>query len=140
MWKIEQLEFPFCKAKNSVVYYWTSFVENLKAPFKVLSERISVFLGSSAPYYLALDHINANGKTLRFMEPITASVAYLDNTYFCQNDDLGIISTSFNLEDCIKDFHDEVLFIWNEYGREEDNKLTNGAKELKRKILQYINK
>lgn len=91
-------------------------------------------------YYVTLDRIDANGKTLRFVEPITANVAYQDRVYFCQNEDLGIVSMSAKLEDCIKDFKDEILFVWNEYGKEDDSRLTNDAKELKRRILQYIGK
>jgi len=60
--------------------------------------------------------------------------------YFCQNEDLDIVSMSAKLEDCVKNFEDEILFVWNEYGKEDDSKLTNDAKELKRKILQYVGK
>lgn len=96
---------------------------------------------SEIPLYLmTLDHIDVDGETLRFIEPITANVLYQDKVYFCRNEDLGIVSLSDKLEDCVKDFKDEVLFIWKEYGIENDNKLTNDAKELKRKILQYIGK
>lgn len=91
-------------------------------------------------YYVTLDRIDADGKTLRFVEPITANVVYQDSVYFCQNEDLGIVSMSAKLEDCIKDFKDEILFVWNEYGKEDDSRLTNDAKELKRRILQYIGK
>jgi hypothetical protein len=91
-------------------------------------------------YFMTLDHIDVDGETLRFMEPITANVLYQDKVYFCRNEDLGVVSLSDKLEDCVKDFKDEVLFIWKEYGKEDDNKLTNDAKELKRKILRYIGK
>jgi len=89
-------------------------------------------------YLVALDHIDIDGASLRFAEPITASIAYHDNAYFCQNEDLGIFSMSAKLEDCIKDFQEEILFIWKEYGEEDDSKLTDDAKELKRKILSRI--
>jgi hypothetical protein len=42
------------------------------------------------------------------------------------------------LEDCIKDFKDEVTFVYNEYGKEDDNRLTSDAKELKRRILSHV--
>jgi len=91
-------------------------------------------------YYILLDRIDVNGEKLRFVEPITANVIYQDKAYYCRNEDLGIVSMSDKYEDCIKDFHEEILFLWKEYGKEDDNKLTNDAKELKRKFLRYIGK
>ena len=87
-----------------------------------------------------LDHIDISGKILLFAEPIIADISFDDNMYSCKNEDLGIISMSSNLEDCIKDFKDEVLFIWNEYGKEENGRLTSDAKELKRRILSHLKK
>ena len=85
-----------------------------------------------------LDRVSYDGKCLRFREPIKANVTYRDNMYYCQNSDLGIISSSSSLDECIKDLQDEVVFLWNEYGKEEDSKLTKGAKELKAKILSHV--
>lgn len=47
MWKIEQLEFPFCKARNSITDYWKNFVENFKVPYTVLSEKMCIILEST---------------------------------------------------------------------------------------------
>ena len=94
----------------------------------------------NAVYYLVLDHIATGSEKLRLAEPIAASVAYQDNVYFCQNEDLRIFSTSARLEDCIRKFEEEVVFVFNEYGKEDDDRLTKDARELKRRILQYISK
>jgi hypothetical protein len=91
-------------------------------------------------YFVVIDHIDVDGNTLRFMEPITAKVTYRDNMYYCQNEDLGITSMSTRWEGCVKDFQDEILFIWNEYGKEDEGRLTDDAKELKRRILTHIKK
>ena len=95
---------------------------------------------SPSVYCVTLDRIVVDGKTLRLNETITANVTYKDSMYFCQNENLGIVSMSAGLEDCIKDFQDEISFVWNEYGREDDSRLTNDARELKRRILRYISK
>jgi AbrB family looped-hinge helix DNA binding protein len=89
-------------------------------------------------YFIALDHVNINHKTVPFAEPIIANVSLSNKIYSCQNEELDIIAVSANLEECIKDFKDEIILIWNEYGKEEETKLTNDAKELKRKILRHI--
>lgn len=91
-------------------------------------------------YFVVIDHIDVNGDTLRFMAPITAKVTYRDNMYYCQNEDLGITSISSRWEGCVKDFQDEILFIWNEYGKEDEDRLTKDAKDLKRRILTHIKK
>jgi hypothetical protein len=61
-----------------------------------------------------------------------------DNVYSCKNEELGIVSISPNLEECIQDFEDEILFFWKEYGQENNSKLTNDAIELKEKFLRYV--
>jgi len=44
------------------------------------------------------------------------------------------------LESCIEEFKEEILFVWNEYGKEEDRRLTADAKALKEKILKHVGK
>ncbi len=97
-------------------------------------------LSEISHYFIRFDHINVDGKTLHFTEPIAANVTYQDKAYFCRNEDLDIATVSTKLEDCIKDFNEEILFVWKEYGKEDDDKLTDDAKILKRKILQHVNK
>ena len=89
-------------------------------------------------YFIALDHIDVGGKILSFNQSIFARVSNNENGFVCQNEELGIITMAVDLENCIKDFKDEILFVLNEYGKEDDSKLTSDAKELKRKILAYV--
>jgi AbrB family looped-hinge helix DNA binding protein len=93
---------------------------------------------AQAAYFIALDHVTTGAKTLSFTEPLIASVSFSDNVYSCKNEELGIVAVSPKLEECIKDFEDEIVFIWNEYGKEDNTKLTNDAKELKKRILGYV--
>lgn len=91
-----------------------------------------------AVYFIALDHVSTGDKMLSFTEPIIANVSFNDNVYSCKNEELGIVSISPKLEECIQDFEEEILCIWKEYGEEDNSKLTNDALELKEKILRYI--
>lgn len=93
---------------------------------------------AQAAYFIALDHVTTGEKILSFSEPIIANVSFRDNVYSCQNEELGIVATSTKLEECIKDFEDEILFVWNEYGKEDNAKLTSDAKELKGRIIRYM--
>jgi hypothetical protein len=90
------------------------------------------------PISLTLDHIDRNGVKLTLSKPIMASITFSDDGYFCYNAELGITILSENIEDCEKDFEEEVLFLWNEYGKEDDSKLTEGAKKLKENILRHM--
>lgn len=81
-------------------------------------------------------HFKENNITLS--KPISASITQQNNLLFCKNDELGIIVSSNTIDECLEEFQEELLFIYNEYGKEKDEKLTADAKELKRKILQYI--
>jgi len=91
-----------------------------------------------AAYFIALDHVSTEDKTLSFAEPIIANVSFNDNVYWCKNEELGIISASPKLEECVQEFEDEILFLYNEYGKEPDAKLTNDAQKLKQRILRHI--
>jgi AbrB family looped-hinge helix DNA binding protein len=91
-----------------------------------------------AAYFIALDHVTTGDEMLSLAEPIIAKVSLRDSVYFCQNEELGIVAISPKLEECIKDFEDEIVFIWNEYGKEDNAKLTSDAKELKIRILRYV--
>jgi AbrB family looped-hinge helix DNA binding protein len=93
-----------------------------------------------AAYFIALDHVAIGAEMLSLAEPIIATVSLRDGVYFCRNEELGIVAVSPKLEGCVKDFEDEIIFIWNEYGKENDAKLTSDAKELKRRILRYVKK
>jgi hypothetical protein len=90
-------------------------------------------------FSITLYHIDVNGTSLSFVEPIIANVSFDGNVYSCQNQDLGILAISTTLDDCVEDFKEEVLFVWNEYGKETDSRLTDDAKELKRRILSHVN-
>ena len=107
---------------------------------QTLEGTLTRLFNENTVYYIVLDRLDTIVETLLLAEPIAANVTYQDSAYFCQNEDLGIFSVSAKLEDCIKDFQEEVLFVWNEYGKEDDDKLTKDAKELKRRILRYIEK
>lgn len=63
-----------------------------------------------------------------------------NGVYSCQNKELDILAVSPDLEKCVKDFEDELVFLWDEYGKEDDAKLTSDAKELKIKIHRYMKK
>jgi hypothetical protein len=102
-------------------------------------EVVQATRGFGVIFSITLYHIDVNGVDLSFVEPIIANISFDGNVYSCQNEDLGIIAMSATLDDCIKDFKEGILFVWNEYGKETESRLTDDAKELKRRILSHVN-
>lgn len=99
------------------------------------------FVGTFFAITIALiKRIDHDGKSLQLTKAIPANVSYQDGEYFCRNEELGIVTMSPTLDECIEDFKEEILFVWNEYGKASDEMLTDGAKELKRRIQQYLGK
>ena len=107
-------------------------------------------LGILAPYQLInIENINrdtnlklydivSDKKRLLLRKPIEVTPVFHDGMWTMENKDLDIISMSTDYKECLRDFHEEIFFVWEEYGKEDDDKLTNDAKELKSKILRHI--
>lgn len=89
-------------------------------------------------FLLNLDHVTIDGKAVQLTKPVAVNAYFQDNMYFCQNEELGIVSVSANMKDCIRDFEDEFWCLWNEYGKEPDDRLTDNAKVLKKRLLQHL--
>jgi hypothetical protein len=67
-------------------------------------------------------------------------VAFRDGEYFCQNENLSIITVLPTLKLCVKEFKEELLFVLDEYGKKRDDGLTVDAGALKEKILKHAGK
>ncbi len=85
-----------------------------------------------------LSYIISGNNLLPLKKPLEYAVDFRDDMWTMENKELGIISMYADYAECLRDFNEEVYFIYEEYGQEEDGNLTNDAKELKRKILQHI--
>jgi hypothetical protein len=89
-------------------------------------------------YCISIDSVTSDKKKICWSQPIIAVVGYQNKLYAMENKDLGIIVMSADYDKCCQDFKDELLFILNAYGKEKDENLTSDAKELKKRILQYL--
>ena len=85
-----------------------------------------------------LDYIISGSKVLPLKKSLAYVIDFRDNIWTMENKEFGIISMSEDFEECLRDFNEEVYFAYEEYGQEDDINLTEDAKELKRKILQYV--
>ena len=77
-------------------------------------------------------------KAMDVGEPLTVSLGDRDGIWTMESEELGIIAMGADYEDCLKDFNDEFLFVWDAYGSADKAALTAGARELKRKIGSIV--
>lgn len=73
---------------------------------------------------LELLRIFSGTEELQFSQTLVVSVDYKDDQWIMENSELGAISSNSNYEECLDDFHKEVLFIWKEYGQSKEVDLT----------------
>ena len=114
---------------------------NLNSSLRKIIDAQYVRLGECASesfFRFEFDRIISGNRELQLAEPITATIVSRGDICVMENKELGIISMSTDSDKCLEDFKDEVFFIWSEYGKAEDDKLTDGAKELKRRFLRYV--
>jgi hypothetical protein len=88
--------------------------------------------------YIELQRIFSEKEELQLQEPIIVSVDYRDDRWVMENEELGITATALDYDKSIRNFNDEFLFLWKEYGKEQDINLSIDARRLKDKIQQYI--
>lgn len=87
---------------------------------------------------ILIDRVFTGRQELRLEKPLAISIDYRDGIYIMENLEFDIVCVSPEYDKCIREFYDDFLFIWKEYGLEEDTNLTKGAKLLKDKVLQYL--
>jgi len=102
------------------------------------SSNIAISFTKSPTNCIVLNQIISENNKLSLAEPIIATSVFQDGLYIMENIDLGIVATASDIGECFREFNEEVFFIWKEYGEEDEAKLTNDAKELKRRILSYV--
>ena len=115
--------------------HFTEIVKGQPPIFKADSMNLQGYVSVSS---LLLNKIAFHNKELALIRPIAATIIANEQGCTMRNEELDIITSSSTIENCINEFNDEVLFVWEEYGKEDDDKLTDGAKRLKKEILRYI--
>jgi len=75
---------------------------------------------------------------IKLKSPITVRGVVADKVCSIYFEPLDIFVSSPTLDDCVEDFQEALYVLYEEYAREVDEKLTNGARELKRKLLELV--
>lgn len=115
------------KAKGDAVFDAGGRVQRLENVF-----HLEPFTSITVP------RIFSDKAELRLFEPITVSIDYEDDNWIMEYEDLGIISTAPEYDECLKEFHKDFFFVWKEYGLADDGTLSEGAKKVKEDILSVV--
>jgi hypothetical protein len=87
---------------------------------------------------ISIKRIFSDHEDLPLKEPITVTIDYNDNHWIMEYEDLGILATSQDYNECLNEFHKEFFFLWKEYALATDSELTPGAQNLKKRIKNVI--
>lgn len=99
-----------------------------------ISELTSVF-GIDLFEHTTIKRIVAQKGELQLTKPVVIDVDYRNKNWVMKNDDFRIMVHDKEYSDCMKQFNDELFFIWSEYGAVDDLRLSSDAKKLKEYIL-----
>jgi len=75
---------------------------------------------------------------IKLKSPITVKGVVADKICSLYYAPLDIVVSSPTLAECEDDFQEVFYVLYEEYAREVDDKLSEGARELKRKLLDLV--
>jgi len=121
-------------------------LSNNIVPYGLMETGVSFTSGSSAfeeykvhiPCHIFIDSLPLRGKQLELLKPILGVVRFSDNLCSVENEELGVFTVNEDLNECLREFKRDISFVLSEYGEEPEDNLTDDAKQLKRRILDYV--
>jgi hypothetical protein len=84
---------------------------------------------------ITFKEITCGDQTIKLKTPIMAEAILSEKRCSLYYEPLDILVSAPTLDECKKDFHEEFSVLYQVYAKEVDEKLTEGAKQLKRNIL-----
>lgn len=85
-----------------------------------------------------LHRILSKEEELTLTQPIVVDVDYSDDQWILKNDELNIIGFGETYDESLKEFNEEFVFVWKEYGLAKDNELTYDAQLLKKNLMHHL--
>ncbi|MFZ3382739.1 MAG: hypothetical protein WA144_02320 [Candidatus Methanoperedens sp.] len=75
---------------------------------------------------------------LKFKESLIAKVEFVDQMIVVENEEYNILCISDNWDDCIEQFEEFFVFLYEEFALAPDNELTNDGINLKNKLKKLV--
>jgi len=80
-----------------------------------------------------------NSRTYKFKVPLQLKQTILEDNDLClSSDEFLIYAVGNSWEECMSEMYENLECLWKVYVMEIDEKLTDGAKRLKRKLLKLV--
>jgi hypothetical protein len=88
--------------------------------------------------HVTISHVVKGKKNIPLKVPVDMVVSFGEDGCMMENAALGIVGCAETYDDCLMEVNDELIFVYNEYGKADDNALTKDAQRLKRLILRHF--
>lgn len=75
---------------------------------------------------------------LQLVNPMVIDIDYRNKNWVMKNDEFRIMISDAEYANCLKQFNDEIFFIWSEYGPIDNSHLSPSALRLKNSILSIV--
>lgn len=82
-----------------------------------------------------LSKICASGITLELRQPLVIEPQLLEQEFILKWPAFNIIASGATREEAINTFEEDFVWLWKEYGKYDDNKLSPDALQLKKDLL-----
>ena len=78
--------------------------------------------------------------TIHLAHPIACVIEKQDDLFFSEDDHIGIIAYGDSREEVMREFSNEFAALWDVIAEEEDSRLTEDARLLKRRLIALVRK
>lgn len=85
-----------------------------------------------------LSYVMTERPGLKLVKPLKIEVSKKRGLFVMTNKELHLIATGKTYDECLAEIEGEFIFVYHEYGLENDSRLSKDGQELKRKVLAYV--
>ena len=124
--------------KDKLLQVCGNLILNDKDEPKMLSDLASIAFIDESP--IEITSFERNNKRYSFKEPIQFKPCLDDSKqlYLLEYPELGIDIAVYTRAELKTEIEEQIVFLWEEYAEEDDEKLTSSALELKRSIKSIL--
>jgi hypothetical protein len=98
-----------------------------------------VHLSKIQPFtQITINRVFSQKAELQLSQPLQVNIDWQYKQWVMKNDDLNIIAMAKDYEECLKEFYNQFFFVWREYALADDNSLSPGARNLKKRVQSLV--
>lgn len=84
------------------------------------------------------ENFHSDVDVIQLKNPIKANVDFIDKMIVIENEEFNILCISENWDDCLEQFNEFFIFLWENFAEEANDKLTKDGIILKEKLLNSV--